>query len=663
MGHSVSNSRPDYELDVPSTPATTNGPRSRPGPSGGRWVARAWAVLLCVLHGVAAWIGVGGRDGMANEWPILSSDHGFHYHHGLMTRHFLRTTGMSAGYDPSFMSGYPMSVITGTSSTLTNLVILAFGGDRPALAFKVMTFACLAALPWLLLLAGVVLGSGPVANLSSILLFLAYFWTDFPVVFAGTGMTAYMLSVPLGLLTIALLTAYLDRGGFASWLAAAAASVVLFLVHLTSAMVVGPAGFLAYLIAVVRARRDGRSFPLSRHIGLVAIVPVMLALNAFWLLPGYWLASTAGVSDFIFVHQGSVLKRVGEIFWNEAPIESVALALGLIGVATLAYRAPVAATGLGGVLVIGFGWGYLAGASRSLDSLQPGRHTYACFTAACLAGGVGLAEILSRLRSSRLGRLDHVAAIALAMVGVRIFGPSMVESLRMRIGRPESFLSSQLTPRLRRLIDEIRKHVEPGERLLFEETGFDNENLGDPFGGRHLSPILPHVAGVEVLGGPYLHTPVTTNFTQFGENRLFGKKDWDRDFFVRHARLYRPAAICCWSPKARGFCLANPDLIRVVSDDGTILIGRVIGFEGATIRGSARVEAGPNRLVVRDAVADADGLVVLRYHAAPYLTVDPPASIEPILLEDDPVPFIGLRPSTGPVTIRMSLPPHAPSKR
>ena len=84
----------------------------------------------------------------------------------------------------------------------------------------------------------------------------------------------------------------------------------------------------------------------------------------------------------------------------------------------------------------------------------------------------------------------------------------------------------------------------------------------------------------------------------------------------------------------------------------------MIGFEGATIRGKARVEAGPNRLVVEDATAegDEDGLVVLRYHATPYLVADPSTAIESVKIEDDPVPFIGFRPAKGPITIRMSLP-------
>ena len=51
---------------------------------------------------------------------------------------------------------------------------------------------------------------------------------------------------------------------------------------------------------------------------------------------------------------------------------------GAIGFAGLA---------LAGFCAAGIAWGYLAGASRSLDFLQPGRHTYAFYTALAIAGG------------------------------------------------------------------------------------------------------------------------------------------------------------------------------------------------------------------------------------------------------------------------------------
>jgi hypothetical protein len=615
-------------------------------------------LLLCLLHASAIWAGMGGRDGIGGDWPILLADHGFHYHHGVVTREFLRETGMSAGYDPSFMAGFPMSVVTGTSSTLGNLTVLAFGRDRPALAFKVYTFLAVAALPWLVAMGSAGFGARPRGVVLAVGLYLVYFWTAFPVAYAEFGMTAYLLSVPVGLWAVAMVARFLDRGGLARWLGATIACGLVFLVHLTSVMVVGPACLVASVVALLKARWEGRGWPIGRLLGLVAMAPMVVLMNAFWLLPGYWLRSTAGASDFVFAHPESVLGRIAEIAWSEAPVEAIALGLGLVGIAALARREAIGASGLAGLIGAGLAWGYLAGAFRSLDALQPGRHTYMGFSAACVAGGIGLDEALRRMSKVRDGRLDRLALVALALIGVRLFGPAVASSVRGRIGGPEPFLSSRPPARLLQVIDLINKNVKPGERLLYEETGFGVDGLGDPFAGRHYSPILPGATGVEVLGGPYLHTPVVTNFTQFGENKLFERKDWDREFFVRHARLYRPSAILCWSPKARSFCQANPDLVRVVEDDGVILFGRVIGFEGAAIRGSAKVEAGPNRLVVRDAEVgeDPSGLVVLRYHFVPFLKADPPATIEPVLLEDDPVPFIGLRPTAGPVTLRMALP-------
>ena len=77
------------------------------------------------------------------------------------------------------------------------------------------------------------------------------------------------------------------------------------------------------------------------------------------------------------------------------------------------------------------------------------------------------------------------------------------------------------------------------------------------------------------------------------------------------------------------------------------LIGRVRGFEGATIEGTAEVRAEPGRLHVRAPAGELDGRVILRYHFAPFLQARPPARLEPVRLEDDPVPFIGLVPPVG----------------
>ena len=107
------------------------------------------------------------------------------------------------------------------------------------------------------------------------------------------------------------------------------------------------------------------------------------------------------------------------------------------------------------------------------------------------------------------------------------------------------------------------------------------------------------------------------------------------------------------------FCSANPDLIRMLDDDGTLLIGRVVGFGGDTIRGQAGGSR-PSRGGFGSASLspDLDGSVVLRYHFVPCLTTRSSVACEPEYLEEDPVPFIRLRPPPGirDVELKMPLP-------
>ncbi len=84
-----------------------------------------------------------------------------------------------------------------------------------------------------------------------------------------------------------------------------------------------------------------------------------------------------------------------------------------------------------------------------------------------------------------------------------------------------------------RVVEWVGRHVEPGQRLLYEEGGKDLPGFHDPYRTGRFSGLLPERTGVEVLGGPYLHAALNTNFTQFGEGMLFGRSDWDRAYFVR----------------------------------------------------------------------------------------------------------------------------------
>ncbi|MBX6311420.1 MAG: hypothetical protein IRY99_00625 [Isosphaeraceae bacterium] len=630
----------------------------RPAPRSRRGAAVSWAAIvgLGVLHSVAIAWGMGGIEGIGGRWPLARHDHPLYFHSALVTRHFLRLSGTTAGYDPSFMAGYAKSVVFPASSTLPELVIALFGRERPVLAYKLYVLVSASLLPWVLALTCQTWGLRPSANALAVLLFELYVWTDFPINYAGFGMLPYLLAIPIALLAAAAVGCYLERGGLARWLGAALGASLAFLIHLTTPMVLAPSAGAAYVVAVAMGRQEGRRFPLSRHLGFWLIPALALAVNAFWWWPGLWLASTKGESGFAFAHPEPLGERLLKIVLMEPPIQSLLWAFGLIGAGALIRRDRSTAAALLGFLAAGFGWGYLAGASRQLDFLQPGRHTYALYTGATVAAALGLAELWSRLVVGR-GKIATLAAVGLVLIVVRMVGPGLVSSVRFRLFGREPFLASRPTSRLLWIIDRVKAHVRPGERLLYEEGGFNIEGLPDPFDQGRFSGLLPYLTGVEVLGGPYLHVALATNFTQFGEGKLFGAAPWGREHFVRYARLYRPAAILCWTPWARAFCASNRDLIEILADDGTLLFGRVLGFEGETIQGQAEVSAEPGRLHVRAGAAELDGRIILRYHSVPYLRSRPPVPLEAVFLEGDPVPFIGLRPTREPLTLELDLPP------
>ncbi len=386
---------------------------------------------------------------------------------------------------------------------------------------------------------------------------LVYIWTDFPISYASFGMLPYFLGIPLGLVATGAFARYLTHGGLLYWVTAAVVMSLAVLVHLTTAMVMAPAALLAYIAACWRTSpsssgsfsgigptasgsepRAERPWTRLRHVGVWLIPVVVLAVNAFWWLPGVWLTSTKGPSDFAFNHPEGVIGRLTKIIAGpEAPIQCILLATGVPGLAWMMRRHRIEGAALLAFCAAGFFWGYLAGGIRALDFLQPGRHTYALYSGLALAGASGLEELWRRLRacSQNADHFHRWVMVGAALIGLRMVGGPLLESVGPLASAGEKFLSSQPSKRLLWVISRVSRYVKPGERLLYEEGGKDLPGVPDPFQHGRFSGLLPHPlppkehrTGVEFLGGPYLHASLTTNFTQFGEGMLFGRAGWYR---------------------------------------------------------------------------------------------------------------------------------------
>ena len=123
-----------------------------------------------------------------------------------------------------------------------------------------------------------------------------------------------------------------------------------FLCHLTTAMVIAPAvgGGLCRIAASAgrtnpqsnatgsaidppnrgRDRARGNAVDWLSPVAVWMIPIVVLAVNSFWWLPGVWLASTKGPSDFAFSHPEGVGRRLFQIVSHRSRRFRASLARG-----------------------------------------------------------------------------------------------------------------------------------------------------------------------------------------------------------------------------------------------------------------------------------------------------------------------------------------------
>jgi len=353
---------------------------------------------------------------------------------------------------------------------------------------------------------------------------------------------------------------------------------------------------------------------------------------------------------------------------TQPPIQAILLVAAILSLFSLRKSSPIRIAMLLGLLLAGFGFGYLAAASSRFDSIEPGRQTYLLYTTACVVAGLGW-ESLRAAVALRRPRLASLLFLIPSLVLGAWLGPAAWTSIAGRTNLTpgpghtrravhEPILSSSLHPRLRWLLRTLENSFRPGDRIYYEEGGRSQPGgPADLFGGLRFGGILPYLTGLEVIGGPFLHVPVINNFTQIGMGRHFEDGSWTRPAFERYARLYRPSGIVCWSPSATSFCRSNPDLFEIVREDQLFVVARIKGFEGPAIRGRAEVRAEAGRLTVRLLAADVDGKVVLRYHTTPGLRDQKGRNVDAELHEGDPVPFIRLPYSKEPVTLELDPTP------
>lgn len=593
------------------------------------------ALAVLAFHGWISWSVCGGWQTVTAKLPILVNDHPSNYYATAITPAFYRQSGTNAGYDPNFMAGYSKSIIFPPSSTLPEVLVWLFGTAHPARVFNTYVVGTVVFLPMLLWLAALVWRLSNAEALAALVLFLVWFWTDWGFNYVYFGMVSFVLGGPLALLATGLFVHWIDntsgRWRSAGWWGLAACSAALMaLTHVSTPIVALPIYSTAYLLAWPRCSP-------TRHAGVALLALFVVAANSFWLLPGIALLETRGSSDAHFVNP-ELAKRMWELVCCAKPWTSAIVALLIVGI-FIRRQEPKQQSW---PLLVGTCWAFLVGyplaALPDLYFLQPGRYTYYFFAiGSCIAAAVFRSPVQRRwfvFCGAAWGALFVWAGFWLA------------HTVAVAATYPTTIFPVNLTPEHQEVIDVLKRHAKPGERVLFEDRNRGSIERGlsyrDPFGNYRLAPIVPLLTGLELVGGPHQFVHLKTNFTQFGDGKFLGGAPLDAETFLQYWDAYDLQWIVCWSPPAINFCRANSrlfDVVAKIGEERPIIVARINRTPSRTFVGQAEIAAQPGGIHVKNAQPH-DGILVLSYHWTPGLVCDPPARISELRIGNDPVGMI-----------------------
>ncbi len=624
--------------------------------------------VLSAVHAVGLVLILEDPAALFDGRPILDQDWGLHFHH-LTSLAGFRESGRLWGYNPYFMAGYPSNTFQDLSIKFFELAALATPGASPIQAFKGWVFLAAAAVPWLCYLtfvnlfagggaAGRAAGSG---GLVAALLGTAYWWGSLPREMFFYGMVGFPAASYLGWLALSLLKRVVERplGGrrfsalHLAWLAAAS---ILLPVHLQGAVLLLLPG--AVLLVAHRSARG--------WLWAAAGVAAAVAVNLFWLVPFLSHLGDQAAREvvdrlplFLSHDPWTWLKDylTGERYWTfrasrwEKVLRLVLLLLGALGLARLFRRRRALALALLAALVPLFLLAYFGSFADALAPWQPLRFKVPLDVLLALLAGRAV-----RPPDRRAPAAARRVAGGLLVVGLLAAAGSVVATE----AAGEMRLQTTIRPPVDRIVDWLAAADPASGRVLFEESG---DETGFVYNGMYLSAFLPRWTGHQLIGGPINLYADRHHWAELHSGRLFGRDvaTFDDRGLREYLRLYNVAWVVAFDPRTVARLRRLGGLVEPAANAGGIVMARVHQPRSWFVRGNGRVRADYDRIECSEVEGSE---VILKYHWVAGLQIssptlqDPPLTIEPVHLLEDPIPFIRIVDPPERFTLSIGRPPR-----
>jgi hypothetical protein len=585
--------------------------------------------------------------GLYNPDPIIEQDWGLHFHHLKSLEAFWQQDRSSWGYNPLFMAGYPSNTIQDLSIKLFEFLSLALSSIAltPIQWFKITAFIAMAAIPWLMYFsARNLLARAEIRNTAAVAAALfgtIYWWNSLPREMFFYGMIGYSTAAYASILGVSLfyrLTQQQTCWGAVhlGWMLFA---ITILPLHVQSVII-----FLPSILALLIARPN----LIDRHLVLwtVGAATISLALNLVWIMPAFThrgddvsqsiveqLPLFLSTDPLTLVKDYLVPKNYWSFrqsFWEKG-FRLMLLILGTAGTVKLLRRDDKnVGILLSAALISLFLITYFSFLVPALQAWQPMRFKVPFDLFLVIAAAYALAVWLKASSAASRFASYNVPFLLLAATVTFLVNLVHTESqgkLRLR---------TLIRPEISELLRWVGQNTPEEGRVLFEESG---DETGFVYDGMYLSSFIPYWSGRQLIGGPINLYNDRHHFAQFHSGRLFGRdiKAFTDDEIKQHFRLYNIGAVVAFHPDSVKRLVSVPGLVTLDRRVGPVHLMRANQPPDWFVQGQGQVIAKLNRLEVSTSGANE---VLLKYHWLDGLVSNPPATIIPVKISDDPIPFI-----------------------
>ena len=571
-----------------------------------------------------------------SDVPLLYIDSPFHLYQVSVARELWSNHHHLVGYDPWFAAGHIGGVNYNASAKFPALLAALFSPVLvPEVAYKLYVFFSAMLAPGFVLLAMRLLKADAAATVVATFLGFLLWWISAFHWYHTAGMVSYVAASYAALLYIALtwrsITEPLKLSGVAALAIFGAIGVMyhpLFPI---------PVIFTVPVLTLV-AWKEVR---LKQAIIVLLVVPALCLLpNIVWILPSLKYPGLADGS--IAPWQKAV--DIG-IVWSEAMgrIEGVARGARLNPILWFCAAwslSPVVSTRLRRISIgfvvsaialvvfaaVGAWWPVVA-------TLQPNRLSHAAYLLLVVPAGIGVSTVIDLFR--RRGLIGAMAkGSAVLLIAASVF---FISELKNEVSSADTPHYGRPSPEVRGpgavtswLTDWIRKNTTDEARVLFETSP------GRIYDDAHVPGYLVLATHREFIGGPY----VFLHHADFWDGKVFGKpvSEFSTDAFSDQLRLYNIGWVVAQSISSVAYLLNQHQSLELVAQHGQFKIFKVNHAHSYFLAGSGKVtQRELNRIELDDVAGDA---VTLSYHYVDGMVSDPPAVLQPVLLQGDPQPFI-----------------------